>query len=192
MRGRYYAQIVYPICCGHDVHRDFVYACIAATEKGVTTYKRTPWAVILAFGKQLQGCLYGIYRKTLDSHIQYPLNWLQSCLEHPKHVKAIRGKNTDKRNAKWIADIFKHNLVSGSFISPADRDLNRYHTKLTNFTTGEKNRAQNYLTVSNLNVRNTFHRQRLQEFPHWLLLCVLFWTQTRRRFSSTCLRGYDR
>ncbi len=46
-------------------------------------------------------------------------------LAHPKYVKAIRGKKTDKKDAKWIADIFKHDLVSGSFIPPADiRQLN--------------------------------------------------------------------
>jgi transposase len=33
-------KIVYPICCGIDVHKTFVVACIAATYKGVTTYKR--------------------------------------------------------------------------------------------------------------------------------------------------------
>lgn len=75
-------------------------------------------------------------------------------LAHPKYVKAIHGKKTDKKDAKWIADIFKHDLVSGSFIPPADirqlRDLVRYRWKLTNFTTGEKNRAQNCLTVSNI------------------------------------------
>ena len=79
---------------------------------------------------------------------------------HPKYVKAIRGKKTDKKDAKWIADIFKHDLVSGSFIPPADirqlRDLVRYRWKLTNFTTGEKNRAQNCLTVSNIKLDDVF------------------------------------
>lgn len=81
-------------------------------------------------------------------------------LAHPKYVKAIRGKKTDKRDAKWIADIFKHDLVAGSFIPPADirqlRDLVRYRRKLTNFTTGEKNRAQNCLTVSNFKLDDVF------------------------------------
>ena len=81
-------------------------------------------------------------------------------MAHPKYVKAIRGKKTDKKDAKWIADIFKHDLVSGSYIPPADirqlRDLVRYHTKLTNFTTGEKNHAQNCLTVSNLKLDSVF------------------------------------
>lgn len=33
-------KIVYPICCGLDVHKSFVYACIASTDScGVTTYR---------------------------------------------------------------------------------------------------------------------------------------------------------
>ncbi len=75
-------------------------------------------------------------------------------LAHPKYIKSIRGKKADKKDAKWIADNFKHDLVSSSFISPADirqlRDLVHYHTKLTIFTTGENNSVQNHLTVSNL------------------------------------------
>ena len=51
-------------------------------------------------------------------------------LSYPKYVKAIRSKKTDKQDAKWITDIFKHDLVAGSFILPADirqlRDLFRY------------------------------------------------------------------
>ena len=81
-------------------------------------------------------------------------------MAHPKYVKAIRGKKTDKKDAKWIADLFKHDLISGSFIPPADirqlRDLVRYQTKLTAFTTGEKNRALNCLTVSNLKLDSVF------------------------------------
>ena len=33
-------KIVYPICCGIDVHKTFVVACIATTNNGVTSYKR--------------------------------------------------------------------------------------------------------------------------------------------------------
>ena len=51
-------------------------------------------------------------------------------------------------------------MVAGSFIPPADirqlRDLVRYRWKLTNFTTGEKNRAQNCLTVSNIKLDDVF------------------------------------
>ena len=34
-------KFVYPICCGMDVHKSFLIACIAATnDKGMTTYKK--------------------------------------------------------------------------------------------------------------------------------------------------------
>ena len=79
-------------------------------------------------------------------------------LAHPKYVKAIRGKKTDKKDAKWIADLFKHDLVAGSFMPPADirqlRDLMRYRFKLTCFMSSEKNRLQNCLTVSNIQLGN--------------------------------------
>lgn len=162
-------KIVYPIYCGLDVHRDFVYACIATTENGITTYKSHRFST---FTKGLRELLSWLLQNNccdvcMESTGKYwiPIyNILESdckiVLAHPKYVKAIRGKKTDKKDAKWIADIFKHDLVSGSFIPPADirqlRDLVRYNVKLTNYTTGEKNRAQNCLTVSNLKLDSVF------------------------------------
>jgi len=82
------------------------------------------------------------------------------CLTHPKYVKAIKGKKTDKRDAKWIAELFKCDLVRSSFIPPEDirqlRDLCRYHTKLTYINTSEKNRGQNCLTMCNFKLDDVF------------------------------------
>ena len=84
----------------------------------------------------------------------------QVVVSHPKFVKAIKGKKTDKKDAQWIADLFKHDLVRGSFIPPNDirqlRDLCRYWCKLTAYMTSEKNRAQNCLTVSNFKLDDVF------------------------------------
>ena len=145
-------KIVYRVCCGMDVHKSFVVACIASTtEYGVTTYKSKRFST---FTGDLRRCAAWLAENSckdvcMESTGKYwiPIyNILEpTCnivLAHPKYVKAIRGKKTDKRDAKWIADIFKHDLVAGSFIPPADirqlRDLVRYRWKLTNFTTGEK------------------------------------------------------
>ena len=163
-------KIVYPICCGMDVHKSFLVACIATTdEQGVTTYISKRFST---FTGDLRRCAEWLTAHNckdvcMESTGKYwiPIyNILEpACkivLAHPKYVKAIHGKKTDKKDAKWIADIFKHDLVSGSFIPPADirqlRDLVRYHWKLTNFTTGEKNRAQNCLTVSNIKLDDVF------------------------------------
>ena len=163
-------KIVYPICCGMDVHKDFLVACIASTnQQGVTSYKSRRFST---FTGDLRLCAQWLAANDckdvcMESTGKYwiPIyNILEpTCkivLAHPKYVKAIRGKKTDKKDAKWIADIFKHDLVSGSFIPPADirqlRDLMRYRWKLTNITTGEKNRAQNCLTVSNIKLDDVF------------------------------------
>ena len=163
-------KIVYPICCGMDVHKSFVIACIASTnDQGITIYKSKRFST---FSGDLRRCAGWLAENNckdvcMESTGKYwiPIyNILEpTCnivLAHPKYVKAIRGKKTDKRDAKWIADIFKHDLVSGSFIPPADirqlRDLVRYRWKLTSFTTGEKNRAQNCLTVSNIKLDDVF------------------------------------
>lgn len=163
-------KIVYPICCGMDVHKSFLIACIASTnQQGVTSYKSKRFST---FTGDLRRCADWLSENNcqdvcMESTGKY---WIpiynileptcQIVLAHPKYVKAIRGKKTDKKDAKWIADIFKHDLVSGSFIPPADirqlRDLVRYRWKLTNFTTGEKNRAQNCLTVSNIKLDDVF------------------------------------
>ena len=163
-------RIVYPICCGMDVHKSFLVACIASTNgQGVTSYKSKRFST---FTGDLRRCAAWLAANNcrdvcMESTGKYwiPIyNILEpTCkivLAHPKYVKAIRGKKTDQKDAKWIADIFKHDLVSGSFIPPADirqlRDLMRYRWKLTNFTVGEKNRAQNCLTVSNMKLDDVF------------------------------------
>ncbi len=163
-------KIVYPICCGIDIHKSFVVACIATTnEKGVTTYKRHRFSTFTGDLRRLANWLavnecWDVCMESTGKYWIPIYNILEpTCkvvLAHPKYVKAIRGKKTDTRDATWIADLFKHDLVAGSFIPPPDirqlRDLTRYRVKLTNFTVGEKNRAQNCLTVSNIKLDDVF------------------------------------
>lgn len=161
-------KIVYKICCGIDVHKTFVVACIASTnDKGITSYESHRFSTYTSGLKTLLQWLLDRNCKDvcMESTGKY---WIpvynileKDCsivLAHPKYVKAIRGKKTDKKDAKWIADLFKHDLVAGSFMPPADIrqlcDLMRYRFKLTCFKSSEKNRLQNCLTVSNIQLGN--------------------------------------
>lgn len=153
-----------------DVHRDFVIACIASTNsKGVTEYRSRRFSTYSGGLRDLRDWLQANNCRDvcMESTGKYwfPVhNILEaSCnvvVSHPKFVKAIKGKKTDKKDAQWIADLFKHDLVRGSFIPPDDirqlRDLCRYWCKLTAYMTGEKNRAQNCLTVSNFKLDDVF------------------------------------
>lgn len=110
-------KIVYKICCGIDVHKTFVVACIASTnDKGVTSYESHRFSTYTSGLKTLLQWLLDRNCKDvcMESTGKY---WIpvynileKDCkivLAHPKYVKAIRGKKTDKKDAKWIADLFQ-------------------------------------------------------------------------------------
>ena len=159
-------KIVYPICCGIDVHKTFVVAVIVITnDKNITVYHRRRFSTFTQGLNALKKWLeyHSCFDVCMESTGKYWIpvfNILESdmniCLAHPKYVKAIKGKKTDKKDAKWIADLFKHDLVASSFIPPLKirqlRDLFRYRMKLTQSKSSEKNRYQNCLTWSNIQI----------------------------------------
>lgn len=100
-------KIVYKICCGIDVHKTFVVACIASTnDKGVTSYESHRFSTYTSGLKTLLQWLLDRNCKDvcMESTGKY---WIpvynileKDCsivLAHPKYVKAIRGKKTDKK-----------------------------------------------------------------------------------------------
>jgi len=157
-------------CCGLDVHKTWIYACIGITDtNGRTDYKEARFSSFSRGLRELADWLakYDCKEVCMESSGKY---WIpvfnileKSCwvtLAHPKYTKPQRGNKTDRKDAKFICHLFMCDMVKPSFIPPADirhlRDLMRYRFKLTNILTGEKNRAQNCLTVSNLKIDDVF------------------------------------
>ena len=123
-------RLVYPICCGLDVHKKVIVATIVTTDNaGISTYKRRSFSTINSDLKLFHDWLLENNCKhvCMESTGKYWIpvyNYLEAdievCLTHPKYVKAIKGKKTDKRDSKWIADLYKFDLVRCSFIPPKD------------------------------------------------------------------------
>lgn len=94
-------KIVYPICCGINVHKKFIVACIASTnDKGVTTYKSSRFSTFTKGLRELSEWLYSnsCTEVCMESTGKYWIpvfNVLEATckitLAHPKYVKAIRG-----------------------------------------------------------------------------------------------------
>lgn len=157
-------KVVYPICCGLDVHKNVIVATIASTnDSGITDYEQRSFETLNPDLFALRDWLLG--RNCLDVCMESTgkywipvFNVLEGhvnvVLTHPKYVRAIKGKKTDKKDSKWIADLFKHDLVRTSFIPPREvrecREVARYRAKLVCMRSSEKNRYQNCLTVSNI------------------------------------------
>ena len=163
-------DIVYPVCCGMDVHKNFLVACIAITdERSNTTHQIKRFSTYAGDLRKLSDWLAANNCRDvcMESSGKYWIpvfNILEKtcnvCLTHPKYVKAIKGKKTDKKDAKWISELFKCDLVRSSFIPPPLirqlRDLCRYYVKLTGMCTSEKNRTQNCLTMCNFKLDAVF------------------------------------
>jgi len=153
-----------------DVHKNFLVACIAITdERSHTTHQVRRFSTFAGDLRRLADWLLenhccDVCMESTGKYWVPVFNVLEKtcnvCLTHPKYVKAIKGKKTDKRDAKWISELFKCDLVRSSFIPPPDirqlRDLCRYYMKLTYMCTSEKNRAQNCLTVCNFKLDAVF------------------------------------
>ena len=157
-------------CCGLDVHKTWIYACIGITDpNGRTEYKQARFSSFSKGLRDLAAWLakYSCTEVCMESTGKY---WIpvfnileKSCsvtLAHPKYTKPQKGNKTDRKDAKWICDLFMCDMIKPSFIPSPEirqlRDLVRYRVKLTNMLTGEKNRAQNCLTVSNLKLDDVF------------------------------------
>lgn len=159
-------KLTYSICCGLDVHKSVIVATIVTTDKnGISEYNQKSFSTINSDIQKFHDWLIenDCYHVCMESTGKYwiPIfNYLENdinvCLTHPKYVKAIKGKKTDKKDSKWIADLYKFDLVRCSFIPPKDfrqlRELARYRFKLVCMKSSEKNRIQNCMTVSNIGI----------------------------------------
>ena len=164
-------KIIKKNCCGLDVHKTWIYACIGiADANDRVEYTQARFS---SFTKGLQELCYWLAQYhcrdiCMESTGKYWIpvfnilekNNIWVTLSHPKYTKPMKGNKTDRKDAKWICDLYMCGMVKPSFIPPADirhlRDLVRYRFKLNCMITGEKNRAQNCLTVSNLKLDDVF------------------------------------
>ena len=164
-------KIIKNNCCGLDVHKTWIFACIGITDSNNRTeYKQARFSSFTKGLNQLCDWLakYNCKDVCMESTGKYWIpvfNILEHhnlwvTLSHPKYTKPMKGNKTDRKDAKWICDLYMCGMVKPSFIPTADirelRDLVRYRYKLTCMITGEKNRAQNCLTVSNLKLDEVF------------------------------------
>ena len=158
-------EVVHERCCGLDVHKRTVVACVlitrpdGAVERQVRTFK-TMTADLLALNDWLSRL--GVSHVALESTGVYwrpVFNILEDeqrtlLLVNPQHMRAVPGKKTDVRDSEWLADLLRHGLLRASFIPPAPiravQELTRYRKTLVQQRTDEANRLQKTLEGANL------------------------------------------
>ncbi len=165
-------KIVRLNCCGMDVHKDIIVATVGITDPStmVTEYFQDTFSSFnsdlyrlcdwLASHQCSEVCMESTGKYWIPVYNVLEERLFSVCLAHPKYTKAIKGKKTDKKDSKWICDLYKHDLVRSSFIPPKAirelREISRYYYKLIGMESSESNRYQNCLTVSNIGIGSIF------------------------------------
>jgi len=137
-------QVLYPRCCGLDIHKKTVVACVLLTDpdgsiRRIVRTFGTMTADLLALGDWLS--LHEVTHVALESTgvLWRPVfNVLEEgrtlLLVNAQHIKAVPGRKTDVKDSEWLADLLRHGLLRPSFIPPPPirvlRDLTRYRKNL--------------------------------------------------------------
>jgi transposase len=157
-------EVVYPVCCGLDVHKRRVTACLLTSGPGPEPQRQvrtfaTMTADLVALRDWLvtAGCTQvamestGIYWVPLWNVLEDALSLV---LVNPEHFKRVPGRKTDVTDSAWLADLLRHGLVRPSFVPERAqrelRELTRYRTSLVGERSAEVNRLHKTLEGANL------------------------------------------
>ena len=156
---------VYDICCGIDVHKKLIVACLRKgnrneiREFGATTRELLKMADWL----KTNGCQM-VAMESTASYWKPLYNILESSdlvtmVVNARHMKAVPGRKTDVKDAEWIADLLQHGLLTASYIPDKDqrelRELVQYRKSLVGERTRELNRLQKMLEGANIKLSGT-------------------------------------
>jgi transposase len=157
-------EVVYGRCCGLDIHKKLVVACLITPGEDGTPQKEirsfsTMTDDLLALGDWLAGagCTHvamestGVYWKPIYNLLESRFALL---LVNAQHIKAVPGRKTDVRDCEWIADLLRHGLLRASFVPDQPqrdlRELTRYRASLVQERSREISRLQKTLEGANI------------------------------------------
>jgi transposase len=119
-------EVLYPRCCGLDVHKETVAACLRLAIDGkvvkeVRTFATTT-ASLIALSEWLtqNKCTHiameatGVYWKPVW-HILADGDF-ELVLANAAHIKNVPGRKTDVKDADWVSDLLAHGLIRASFV----------------------------------------------------------------------------
>jgi len=153
-------EVVYARCCGLDVHKRDVVACLLTPAgKQVRTFG-TMTRDLLALADWLHACdcthlameSTGIFWKPIYNVLEG--TGITLLVVNAQHIKTVPGRKTDVKDAQWIAELLQHGLLRPSFIPDRPQrevaELVRYRRSLVEERAREANRIQKVLEGANI------------------------------------------
>jgi transposase len=153
-------QVVHERCCGMDVHKKTVVACVRTNEGQETRTFGTMTRELLRLWDWLdQEQVSAVAMESTGVYWKPVFNVLESLsaelmVVNAQHVKAVPGRKTDVKDAEWLADLLRHGLLRASFIPPRPerelRELVRYRRTLIDERSDVVRRIQKLLEGANI------------------------------------------
>lgn len=153
-------KALYERCCGIDVHKRIVVACLKCGKKqeirefGTTTEELRSLTEWLSDSKCQMIAMEstGSYWKPLYNIFE--LSSLAAIVVNARDMRNVPGRKTDIKDAEWIADLLQHGLLRASYIPNREqrelRELSRYRKSLIEERARELNRLQKMLEGGNV------------------------------------------
>ncbi len=156
-------EVIYRRCCGLDIHKKIVVACVLIWDEGklfkeIRTFGTMTFELLMLHDWLLAHKVTHIAMESTGVYWKPIFNLLEGNFEvllvNAAHIKAVPGRKTDVKDCEWIANLLCHGLVKGSFIPPQPirdlRDLTRYRKSLTDERVREVNRLHKLLESANI------------------------------------------
>lgn len=153
-------NVIYERCCGMDVHKNSIVACLLTGKKKEIRSFSTMTSSLLSLVDWLKSvncqCVAmeatGSYWKPIYNLLE--MEAMPALVVNAQHIKAVPGRKTDIKDSEWIADLLRHGLLNGSFIPKREqrelKELVRYRRSMVQERARELNRIQNVLEGANI------------------------------------------
>jgi len=159
-------RIVHPICCGLDVHKESVSACIIfPDDKGEEQYDVKVFGTFTDDLMRLRDWLAehncpvvamestGVYWRPVHNVLE---DSVDVVLANARDMHNVSGRKTDIGDSKWIAGLLRHGLLKSSFIPPQDvrqwRDLTRLRKKYVHTVGDYRKRTHKLFESANIKI----------------------------------------
>ena len=161
-------EVVYERCCGLDIHKASITACVNIKGKKEIKTFGTMTEDLLQMTAYLKE--HDVQMTAMESTGSYwkpifnilEVEGINAILVNAAHMKAVPGRKTDVKDAEWIADLLRHGLLKASFVKPRDQrelcELIRYRQSMIEERAREYNRMGKVLEGANIKLTTVASR----------------------------------
>jgi len=159
-------RIVHPICCGLDVHKESVSACVIFPDSnGEEQHEIKVFGTFTDDLKLLRQWLLdhecpivamestGVYWRPVHNVLEQTV---QVVLANARNMKNVSGRKTDIGDSRWIAGLLRHGLLKASFIPPMTvrqwRELTRLRKKYVQSVGDYRKRTHKLFESANIKI----------------------------------------